>query len=66
VGTALVITGWTAIILGALAAFCFIAYLLFLAFVIIKTGGTACMTDIAKAIKAYRVPLPTWRRRERD
>jgi hypothetical protein len=54
--------GWALIILGAIAGLCFIVYLLFLCFVIIRTGGTECMSDIAKAIKAYRMPLPTWRR----
>jgi hypothetical protein len=58
--------GLALIILGAIAGGCFIVYLLFLGFVIIRTGGTECMSDIAKAIKAYRVPLPTWRGQNRE
>jgi hypothetical protein len=57
--------GLALIIVGALAAACFVAYLLFLMFAIIKTGGTACMSDIAKAIRAYKVPLPSWHRQDR-
>ncbi len=55
---AVVIIGWAAVICAAIAATCFVAYLVFLAFVIVKTGGTQGMTDVAKAISAYRVPLP--------
>jgi hypothetical protein len=44
----------------ALMAFlCFAAYLLFLRFVINKTGNTECLRDVATAIRAYKVPIPT-------
>lgn len=45
------------------AALCFIAYLRLLRFVVTKTGSTEGMADIAKAISAYKVPLPTRRGR---
>jgi hypothetical protein len=61
VGATVVSIGLALIFLGAIAGLCFVVYLLFLAFAINRTGGTECMSDIAKAIKAYRVPLPTWR-----
>lgn len=41
------------------AALCFVAYLLFLRFVINKTGTTDGLPDVAKAISAYKVPLPS-------
>jgi hypothetical protein len=41
------------------AALCFMAYLLFLRFVINKTGTTDGLPDVAKAISAYKVPLPS-------
>jgi hypothetical protein len=57
--------GLALIILGAIAGLCFVVYLAFLTFAIVRTGGTECMSDIAKAIKAYHVPLPTWRGQKR-
>jgi uncharacterized protein YoxC len=58
--------GLALIIVAAIAAICFIALLIFLIFAINKTGGTACMGDIAKVLRAYRVPLPMWRGRNRE
>ncbi|MGW5267762.1 hypothetical protein ACWEQ4_03860 [Rhodococcus sp. NPDC003994] len=39
------------------AGLCFLAYLLFMVFVVIKTGGTEGLRDVAAAMRAYRVPL---------
>jgi hypothetical protein len=55
---ALMYIGLAVVAVAVIAAGCFIAYLLFLRFVINKTGGTACLSDVAKAISAYKVPLP--------
>lgn len=54
-----VYVGLVAIALAVVAALCFVAYLLFLRFVINKTGTTDGLPDVAKAISAYKVPLPT-------
>jgi len=51
------LVGWAAIVCTGMAAICFLAYLTFLGFVIIKTGGTNGLSDVAKAIRAYKVPL---------
>lgn len=40
---------------GALAC-CFIAYLVFLAFVIVRTGGTDGLPNVAEAIRAFLWP----------
>jgi hypothetical protein len=39
------------------AGFCFCAYLRFLRFVVVKTGSTAGLKDVAVAMRAYKVPL---------
>ncbi len=39
------------------AGVCFLAYLVFMSFVVIKTGGTEGLKDVATAMRAYRVPL---------
>ncbi|ANW66679.1 hypothetical protein BCA37_26680 [Mycobacterium sp. djl-10] len=39
------------------AGLCFLAYLVFMAFVVIKTGGTEGLKDVATAMRAYKVPL---------
>ena len=44
---------------ASIAGVCFVSYLLFLRFVIVRTGSTDGLSDVAKAIAAYRVPLPT-------
>ncbi len=55
----IVIIGWAAIVVAGIAALCFVAYLLLIVFVVVKTGSTEGLADVAKAISAYRVPLPT-------
>jgi hypothetical protein len=45
------------------AAVCFIMYLRLLRFVITETGSTEGLADVAKAMSAYKVPLPTRRGR---
>jgi len=49
--------GLAMVAVAVIAALCFVAYLLFLRFVINKTGTTDGLSDVAKAINAYRVPL---------
>lgn len=53
------IFGFAMIVVAGIAALCFVAYLVFLGFVINKTGTTDGLRDVAKAIRAYRVPLPS-------
>ena len=53
------IFGFAVIVVAGIAALCFVAYLLFLGFVINKTGTTDGLPDVAKAIRAYKVPLPS-------
>ncbi len=53
------ILGWAAIVVAGIAALCFLAYLLLIVFVVIKTGKTEGLADVAKAMSAYRVPLPS-------
>lgn len=52
---------WVALALAAavpvVAGLCFLAHLLFLGFVITKTGGTDGLKDVAVAMRAYKVPL---------
>lgn len=52
---------WVALALAAaapiVAGLCFLAYLVFLGFVIIKTEGTDGLKDVAVATRAYKVPL---------
>jgi hypothetical protein len=49
--------GLALVAVAIIAALCFVAYLLFLRFVINKTGTTEGLRDVAKAMRAYRVPL---------
>lgn len=49
--------GLALVAVAIIAALCFVAYLLFLRFVINKTGTTEGLGDVAKAMRAYRVPL---------
>lgn len=42
-----------------IAALCFVAYLVFLRFVVKETGTTEGLKDVATAMRAYRVPLPS-------
>ncbi|MDQ1666843.1 MAG: hypothetical protein QOH75_2874 [Actinomycetota bacterium] len=51
--------GLTVIAVAVIAAVCFVAYLLFCRFVVIKTGTTDGLRDVATAMRAYRVPLPS-------
>jgi len=66
----IVIFGWAIVACVGIAAACFVIYLVFLGFVIVKTGGTAGLPDVAKAIDAYRASEPIRitgrRRRVRD
>jgi hypothetical protein len=39
--------------LGLSATFCFVAYLVFCAFVIVRTGSTAGLRDVAVAMRAF-------------
>ncbi|CAL8976284.1 hypothetical protein CELL_02271 [Cellulomonas sp. T2.31MG-18] len=55
--------GWATVAIAVIAALCFLAYLLFLRFVINKTGETDGLKDVARAMDAYRVPLVTRSRR---
>jgi hypothetical protein len=55
---AVVIVGWAVVIRAGIAAVSFVSYLVCLGFVIVRTGGTAGLPDVAKAIRAYRIPLP--------
>jgi hypothetical protein len=48
------IMGWAAVFCAGITAACFVVYLIFLAFVIVKTGSTDGLGDVAKAISAYR------------
>jgi hypothetical protein len=47
---------WLALALGAYPVFCFVTYLIFLGFVIVRTGGTSGLRDVAAAIRAFRWP----------
>lgn len=49
--------GLAAAALPVTAGFCFLAYRLFMAFVVIKTGGTDGLKDVPTAMPAYRAPL---------
>ncbi len=40
-----------------IAAICFLAYLSFCVFVVLKTNNTECLRDVAVAMRAYKVPL---------
>lgn len=51
---------WVALAMAAVpvtAGLCFLAYLLFCVFVILRTGGTEGLKDVATAMRAYKVPL---------
>lgn len=52
---------WVGLALAAavpiVAGLCFLAYVLLIAFVVIKTGTTEGLRDVAIAMRAYRVPL---------
>jgi hypothetical protein len=39
------------------AGLCFLAYLMLLVFVVVKTGSTEGLKDVATAMRAYKVPL---------
>ncbi|WP_319435433.1 hypothetical protein [Mycobacterium sp. RTGN5] len=39
------------------AGVCFVAYLVLMAFVVIRTGSTEGLKDVATAMRAYKVPL---------
>ena len=56
--------GWALVAVAVIAALCFVAYLLFCRFVVNKTGGTDGLRDVATAMKAYRVPLPSRKARK--
>jgi hypothetical protein len=56
---AITMMGWAVIGCAAIAGLCFLAYLMFLRFVIVRTGCTEGLSDVAKAIAAYKVPLPS-------
>lgn len=51
--------GLALVAVAIIAALCFIAYLLFCRFVVNKTGKTDGLNDVAAAMRAYRVPLPS-------
>lgn len=51
---------WLGLVAAAVpitAGLCFLAYLVFLAYVVTKTGSTEGLKDVATAMRAYRVPL---------
>lgn len=49
--------GLAAAVLPVTAGLCFLAYLMFMAFVVVKTGSTEGLRDVATAMRAYKVPL---------
>lgn len=51
--------GLALVAVAVIAAACFVAYLLFCRFVVNKTGRTDGLRDVATAMRAYRVPLPS-------
>lgn len=51
--------GLALVAVAIIAALCFVAYLLFCRFVVNKTGTTEGLKDVATAMRAYRVPLPS-------
>lgn len=51
--------GLTLIAVTIVAALCFVAYLVFLRFVVRETGTTEGLNDVATAMRAYKVPLPS-------
>ncbi len=54
---AVVIVGWAMVGCAGITAVSFLRYLAFLRFVIVRTGGTAGLRDVATAIRAYRARL---------
>jgi hypothetical protein len=52
---------WMGLALAAavpiVAGLCFLAYVLLIAFVVVKTGSTEGLKDVAVAMRAYKVPL---------
>ena len=52
--------GLTLMVVAAIAGLCFVAYLLFLVFVILRTGSTDGLRDVATAMNAYKPPLVSW------
>lgn len=50
--------GFALMVVAGIGAFCFIALLLFMGFIVIRTGDTKGLRDVAVALRAYRVPLP--------
>ena len=53
--------GLAIIAVSIIAALCFVAFLLFCRFVVNKTGNTEGLKDVAIAMRAYKVPLPSRR-----
>lgn len=51
--------GLALVAVAVIAALCFVAYLLFCRFVVNKTGSTDGLRDVATAMRAYTVPLPS-------
>ncbi len=51
--------GWALVAVAIIAALCFVAYLVFLRFVVKETGTTEGLKDVATAMRAYKVPLPS-------
>ena len=58
--------GLALIAIAVIAALCFLAYLLLCRFVVNKTGTTEGLRDVAMAMRAYKVPLPSRRGRDGD
>jgi hypothetical protein len=52
-GRRVVLVAVALVLLGLSATFCFVAYLVFCAFVIVRTGSTAGLRDVAVAMRAF-------------
>lgn len=52
--------GFALALVAVLGTFCFIAFLMFMVFIVVKTGETKGLRDVAVAMRAYRPPLPKW------
>jgi hypothetical protein len=55
--------GLAFVAVSVIAALCFVAYLLLCRFIVNKTGDTEGLKDVATAMRAYKVPLPSRRSR---
>ena len=55
--------GLAVVLVAVVAAVCFLAYLVLCWMVVRKTGSTEGLRDVAKAMRAYRLPITSWRRR---